>query len=97
LAPRTHELAALHAIRIARVTVRAQTSRWGSSSRAGTISLNWRLIQTPDPVRDYVILHELMHQREMNHSRRFWAHVVAACPAHATHRRWLKEHGGKIL
>lgn len=97
LRARTKELAAHHAISIVRVTVRAQASRWGSSSRAGTISLNWRLLQTPDEVRDYVILHELMHQREMNHSARFWAQVEAACPAHESCRRWLKEHGGRIL
>lgn len=97
LPSRTVELAARHAVRIARVTVRAQTSRWGSSSRAGTISLNWRLIQTPHEVRDYVILHELMHQREMNHSPRFWAHVAAACPTHESCRHWLKQHGAGIL
>jgi predicted metal-dependent hydrolase len=97
LRARTKELAAHHAIPIERVTVRAQASRWGSSSRAGTISLNWRLIQTPDEVRDYVILHELMHQREMNHSPRFWALVEAACPAHESRRRWLKDHGARIL
>src|SRR5438067_312828 len=79
--PRVMELAALCDLRIQRVTVRDQKSRWGSCSRRATISLNWRLIQTPDFVRDYVILHELMHLREMNHSRRFWRHVQNVCPA----------------
>jgi len=53
---------------VRRVTVRNQRSRWGSCSRRGTVSLNWRLLQTPAFVRDYVILHELAHLREMNHS-----------------------------
>ena len=77
LKPRVLELAALHAVTIRRVSVRNQRSRWGSCSRTGTISLNWRLIQTPDSVRDYIILHELMHVRQMNHSARFWCEVAA--------------------
>lgn len=58
--------------------------------------LNWRLIQAPEPVRDYIILHELMHLREMNHSRRFWRHVAAVCPDFVVAERWLKQHG-KLL
>ncbi len=93
---RTFALAAQHQLDIRRVTVRSQCSRWGSCSRAGTISLNWRLIQTPEMVRDYIILHELMHLREMNHSRRFWRHVAEVCPNFAEAERWLKQHG-KLL
>jgi hypothetical protein len=90
LPPRTRELARDHAISIARVTVRAQKTRWGSCSARGTISLNWRLIHAPDFVRDYLILHELMHRREMNHSIRYWKHVAAACPAYREAEAWLK-------
>ena len=57
-----------------------------------TISLNWRLIQAPPFVRDYIIVHELMHLREMNHSRRFRRHVVQACPAWRAAEAWLKQH-----
>jgi hypothetical protein len=60
-------------VNVARVTVRNQKSRWSSCSRRGTISLNWRLIQTPGFVRDYIILHELAHRRQMNHSATFLA------------------------
>jgi len=75
-----------------RVTVRNQKSRWGSCSSRGTISLNWRLVQTPDFVRDYVILHELAHFRHMNHSTRFWQEVERLCPDLTRARQWLKDH-----
>jgi predicted metal-dependent hydrolase len=84
--------AAAHRITVRRVTIRNQRSRWGSSSRRGTISLNWRLIQMPPFVRDYVILHELIHQKEMNHSSRFWSLLEQACPDCFNAERWLKAH-----
>lgn len=90
--PRVMELAATHQLTVRRVTVRDQRSRWGSCSRRGTISLNWRLIQTPAHVRDYIILHELMHLRQMNHSSRFWREVESVCPDYETAERWLKQH-----
>ena len=77
-------------IRVQRVTVRNQRSRWGSCSRRGTISLNWRLVQTPEFVRDYIVLHELAHLREMNHSPRFWREVARLCPNFAEAEKWLK-------
>jgi len=94
LPARTWELAATTGIEIRQVRVRNQRSRWGSCSARGTISLNWRLLQTPDPVRDYIIYHELSHVREMNHSARFWAQVEAVCPTWRAAERWLKDHGG---
>jgi predicted metal-dependent hydrolase len=89
-------LARAHDITVTRVSVRDQRSRWGACSSRGTITLNWRLIQTPDFVREYVLLHELMHRRELNHSRRFWRLVAACCPRHLEARRWLKREG-KLL
>ena len=76
LPPRVMELATLHGMSVSRVSVRNQRSRWGSCSRRGTISLNWRLIQSPSFVRDYIILHELAHRRQMNHSEKFWQEVA---------------------
>ena len=93
LVPRTLELAQQHLLRVTRVTVRNQRSRWGSCSARGTISLNWRLIQTPLFVRDYIILHELMHLRRMDHSPQFWAHVAEACPEYESARQWLRANG----
>jgi len=90
LVPRTIELAHLHQTPVRRVVVRSQKTRWGSCSIKGTISLNWRLIQTPPLVLDYIIVHELMHLREMNHSTRFWKHVAEACPEFGAAEKWLK-------
>jgi predicted metal-dependent hydrolase len=96
LPPHVMELAGLHGISVTRVSVRNQKTRWGSCSRRGTISLNWRLIQTPEFVRDYIILHELAHRRQMNHSEKFWQEVARLCPYHQPARQWVKQHA-KIL
>ena len=91
---RLFELAARHGLTVARVSIRNQRWRWGSCSRAGHICLNWRLVTMPDWVRDYVIVHELMHLKRMDHSPRFWALVAKACPRHQEARRWLRQHPG---
>lgn len=91
LPERTRELAREYGIPVYRVTIRAQKTRWGSCSIRGTISLNWRLIQAPLYVRDYLIIHELMHRREMNHSTRYWKHVANACPTYRDAELWLKK------
>ncbi len=91
------EYAARYQLTVQRVSVRNQKSRWGSCSRRGTISLNWRLIQTPDFVRDYIILHELAHLRQMNHSAKFWREVENLCPDYRQAERWLKENRGNGL
>ena len=96
LPPRVLELAARHGLTVRRVTVRSQKSRWGSCSRRGTISLNWRLIQTPAFVSDYICLHELMHLRQMNHSPGFWREMERVCPDYRMAERWLKEHSGLL-
>ncbi len=90
-------LAERHGIEVTRMAIRDQRSRWGSCSRRGTISLNWRLVQTPPFVREYVLLHELMHRRELNHSARFWRLVTAACPRHVEARRWLRGEGALLF
>jgi len=84
------ELAARHALTVTRVSVRNQRWRWGSCSRNGHICLNWRLVQMPDAVRDYVMIHELMHLRRMDHSPKFWKLVEAACPTFQTSRAYLR-------
>lgn len=96
LPARTWELAAETGADVKHVTVRNQRSRWGSCSAGGTVSLNWRLVQTPDSVRDYIIYHELMHLREMNHSGRFWARVGEVCPGWRDAERWLKRNGSLL-
>jgi predicted metal-dependent hydrolase len=89
-------LASLHGMNVSRVTVRNQKSRWGSCSRRGTISLNWRLIQTPEFVRDYIILHELAHRRQMNHSEKFWQEMKHLFPDYLQVERWLKQHSNLL-
>ncbi len=96
LTSRTWELAAETRMDIKRVSVRSQRSRWGSCTEGGVISLNWRLILAPAEVSDYVILHELMHLREMNHSRRFWRAVKEVCPDYEQAEVWLDQHGGLV-
>lgn len=97
MAPRVAELARIHGLDVARVTIRGQRSRWGSCSRAGVVALNFRLVQAPPEVRDYVIVHELMHLRQQNHSRRFWRLVEAACPSFRDAERWLKTRGKALF
>ena len=94
LPARAWELAARTGTPIKHVSIRNQHSRWGSCSARSTISLNWRLVLTPESVRDYIIYHELMHLREMNHSARFWRQVEEVCPAWRAAERWLKGQGG---
>lgn len=92
LPPVALHYSAIHQLAVRRITVRNQRSRWGSCSRQCTISLNWRLVQTPPFVRDYIILHELMHLRQMNHSPRFWREVEQVCPDYEKAEGWLKKH-----
>ena len=97
LPPALLGLAARHGISVGRVSIRNQRSRWGACSSRGSITLNWRLVLVPDFVREYVMIHELMHRREMNHSQRFWRHVAAACPRADEARRWLRTEGQKLF
>jgi len=90
LPARLMELAASTGHHVSGVTVRAQRSRWGSCSPSGRIALNWRLIQVPPAVRDYVLLHELTHLDVSNHSPRFWKALEVVCPWHREARAWLR-------
>ena len=96
LSARTWELAAVTGMEVKEITVRNQRTRWGSCTTGGVISLNWRLVQTPDFVRDYIIHHELMHLKEMNHSDRFWARVEEVCPVWRDAELWLKRNGSLL-
>jgi predicted metal-dependent hydrolase len=95
LPPRLLELAARHGLNVARVSVRNQQWRWGSCSPNGHICLNWRLVRMPDWIRDYVMIHELMHLKRMDHSLKFWKLVALACPDYQAARRFLRQHQGE--
>ena len=97
LPERLYELAARFATNVTRVSVRNQRWRWGSCSPNGHICLNWRLFEMPPFVRDYVIIHELMHLKRMDHSPAFWKLVAVACPEYQTARRWLRDHERNMM
>ena len=79
-----------------RLTVRAARTRWGSCSQKGNINFNWKIVMAPEPVIDYIIIHELAHLKEMNHSKNFWKLVAEHCPQWRKHRKWLKEHESEL-
>ena len=93
LPERLFELAGRHGCAVTAVSIRSQKTRWGSCGRNGHISLNWRLMLMPDWVRDYVLIHELMHLKRLDHSPKFWRLVEAACPDYRLARQWLRTHG----
>ena len=95
LPPRLLELAAQHALTVTRISIRNQRWRWGSCSRTGHICLNWRLVTMPERVRDYVLIHELMHLKRMDPSPKFWQLVADACPPYQEARAWRRSHGAR--
>jgi predicted metal-dependent hydrolase len=97
LPARLLELAGRHDLTVTKISIRNQRARWGACGRTGHITLNWRLVAMPAWVRDYVLVHELMHLRELNHSRAYWAHVAAACPDYREARTWLRLHGPSFI
>jgi predicted metal-dependent hydrolase len=81
----------------ARVSIRDQRTRWGSCSTRGTLSFSWRLVLAPPEVLDYVVAHELLHVREPNHSRAFWALLDRHRPGWREEAAWLRRHGHEVL
>ena len=79
-----------------RLIIRGQKTRWASCSHKGNLSFNWKLIMAPEPVIDYVITHELVHLKEMNHTKKFWQLVTQHCPRWREHKKWLKDHEAKL-
>lgn len=79
-----------------RISIRAQKTRWGSCSGQGNLNFNWKLILMPPEILDYVVVHELAHRKQMNHSKLFWAEVERILPDYERRRRWLKENGGCV-
>lgn len=79
-----------------RISIREQKTRWGSCSSTGNLNFNWRLIFAPESVLDYIVVHELAHRREMNHSAAFYAVVASVLPDYKTSQKWLRENGTKL-
>ena len=80
-----------------KITIRNQKTRWGSCSGKGNLNFNCLLMLTPPEVIDYVIVHELCHRKEMNHSDAFWKEVETVLPDYREQKRWLKENGWKLM
>ncbi len=93
---RVRYYANLMGVEYGRITIRMQKSRWGSCSGKGNLNFNCLLMRTPDEIIDYVVVHELCHLKEMNHSSRFWAEVEKVIPDYKERRKWLKDHGNEI-
>ena len=84
-------------ITVGHIAIRSQRTRWGSCSGTGNLSFNCLLMLAPETVRDYVVVHELCHRKEMNHSAAFWAEVERVLPDFHCRRQWLKDHGAALL
>lgn len=90
---RVEQYAKAMGVTYGRISIRSQKSRWGSCSSAGNLNFNWHLVMMPSKVLDYVVIHELAHRIEMNHSKQFWEIVSNVCPEYKLRKLWLKEHG----
>ena len=96
ISQRAKELAQTLGITYGSLRINNAKTRWGSCSHKGNLNLTWRLIMAPARVIDYVIVHELTHLKEMNHSARFWAEIAKIIPDYKNDERWLKEHGHNL-
>ena len=84
-------------VRYGRISIRHQKTKWGSCSSKGNLNFNCLLMLAPEEVRDYVVVHELCHRKQMNHSEAFWAEVERALPSYRDARKWLKTHGRELM
>ena len=96
LGARTGYYARKMGVTYGRISIREQKTRWGSCSSAGNLNFNWKLILAPPEVLDYVVIHELCHLKEMNHSKAFWDEVEKVMPEYETYKLWLKENGWRL-
>lgn len=89
--------APLYGVHFQNIRIGNQATRWGSCSSSGTLSFNWRLALVPENICRYVVIHELCHFREMNHSPRFWLLVAEQCPDYKAERSWLRKNAKHLL
>lgn len=94
---RAAHFAPLVGVTYGRITIRSQHTLWGSCSSKGNLNFNCLLILTPPEVLDYVVVHELCHRKEMNHSARFWVEVGRVMPDYEIRRKWLRENGTALI
>lgn len=94
---RVRKFAPLVGVDYGKITIRNQRSRWGSCSGKGNLNFNCLLMLCPEEVRDYVVVHELCHRKQMNHSAAFWEEVERVLPDYRSQLQWLKEHGSALI
>ena len=94
---RVRKYAAIIGVTVGRITIRNQKTRWGSCSSKGNLNFNCLLMLCPEEIRDYVVVHELCHRKELNHSSRFWNEVSRVMPGYASCRKWLKDNGAALI
>lgn len=94
---RVRRFAPVVGVQYGRITIRNQKSKWGSCSSQGNLNFNCLLMLAPPSVRDYVVVHELCHLIELNHSKRFWTLVAGVLPEYRKEERWLKTQGMLIM
>ena len=97
ISQRVDYYAAIVGVTYGKITIRNQKTRWGSCSRKGNLNFNCLLMLAPEEVLDYVVVHELCHRKEMNHSKRFWNEVERVLPSYRKQESWLKENGESIM
>lgn len=93
---KTEYYARIMGVTYGRISIREQKTRWGSCSSAGNLNYNWRLIFAPEEIVDYIVVHELAHRLEMNHSKAFYNIVESVLPDYRKAQKWLRENGGSL-
>ncbi len=94
---RAEYFAEIMGVKYGRISIKHQVTRWGSCSAKGNLNFNCLLMLCPTEVQDYVIIHELCHLKELNHSQKFWNEVEKYCPDYKAHKLWLKTNGTMLI
>ena len=90
---KTQYYAQMLGVKVNRITIKSQKTRWGSCSSKGNINYNWKIILMPEIVSDYIVVHELCHLKQMNHSKEFWMEVERIIPDYLQRKEWLRKSG----